>query len=642
MAKHRDKFIIMLKWLNISQFPAFWRAAIQPIERPVVPKSAQIEQRRRLRWGALGALGIILSALAAWSAGELAGARALQEVTRRAGTAAQLHATVLRSELEKHRSLPFVLAEDIQLQQALADVDPAQFARLNVKLEGLSARTRAAVIYLLDDRGVGVAASNWRLPTSFVGTDYGFRPYFQNAMRDGVAEYFALGAVSGRPGLFLARRVESPSGARGVIVVKVEFEALETEWSQSGEPAFVVDTEGVVLVTDIAEWRFGVVGPMTPARRARLARHLQMEPHLLRPLAIGAGDADRHIRIALPGTNLARRFVRATTETASPGWTLHLLEATDPYVPNSVTAARTLTFSACLLILLLATVVLHRRRRAQTRHAARERARIELERRVSERTFELRASNDRLLVEMDERRRAETNLHLLHDELVQASKLAVLGQVAAGVAHEINQPVAAIRAYADNTRVLLRRGKAETAQENLSLIVGMTERVGMITDELRAFSRKSTSAPAPLLLEGPVAGALLLLTPRARRQGVVWLREGATDGVRILANHARLEQVLVNLLQNALEAVESVDDPIVKLRIETGHEEVRIIVSDNGPGAPETLKAQLFTPFVTTKPNGLGLGLVISRDIVTAFGGDLLLVDSDAGATFVVTLKRAL
>ncbi len=633
----------MLNRLGFLENTARLRAVFQPWRPPSVPKTAQTARRRRRTWTLLAVLGIVIAAAAAWTVGELAGVRARHEVTRRANTAAQLHATVLRSELEKHRSLPFVLAEDMQLHQALVEADPADLARLNAKLEDLSVRTRAAVIYLLNDQGVAVAASNWRLPTSFVGTDYSFRPYFQNAMRDEVAEYFALGAVSGRPGLFLARRVENGDRILGVIVVKVEFDALEREWSQSGEPAFVVNTDGVVLITDVPQWRFGVAGPLTPTRRSRLATHLQMAATGLRPLPIVPGAADREIRVPLPGADSSRRYIEAVTDTASPGWTLHLLEATDPYMPNSVATARTLTFSACLMVLAGLGVLLYRRRRAEALEAERETARIELESRVAERTVELRASNERLVVEMEERRRAETNLHLLRDELVQASKLAVLGQVAAGVAHEINQPVAAIRAYAENTRVLMKRGDAGTAEGNLSQIVDMTRRVGVITDELRAFSRKSTGAPEPTLLEEPIAGALLLLAPRARRQGVNWRRGGSTEGIRVLAERARLEQVLVNLLQNALEAVEGVPSPSVALHVETGADVVRLIVSDNGPGAPETLRAQLFTPFVTTKPTGLGLGLVISRDIVSAFGGELTLADPQpaGGAVFVVSLRRA-
>lgn len=597
-------------------------------------------ERKRF-WAAFAILGLLATTALVWSADAVARQRAREEITRSAVVAAQLHAAVLRSELDRHRSLPFVLVEDAEVQAALTTRDPERLAALSRKLEVLNEHTRASVIYVLDDDGVALAASNWRLPTSFVGTDYGFRPYFQNAIRDGVAEYFALGAVSGRPGLFLARRIVTASGVRGVIVVKVEFDELEAEWARSGEPAFVVDPNGVVLVTGIPAWRFGVVGPMTPERRQTLAQRFQMGEDSLVSLPISPTRADGEVTVRLPGASADRRYIESTIGTTSSGWTLHLLESIDPLMPNSVTTARTLTLSTCLGVLALLGGLAWWRQRARARLAAREAAHAELELRVSERTAQLRASNDRLHVEIDERKRAEANLHLLRDELVQANKLAVLGQVAAGVAHEINQPIAAIRTYADNTALLLDRGRFDTVRDNMSMIARMTTRVGMITDELRAFSRKSTGEITPVELEGPIVGALLLLAPQGRRRGVTWIREGATEGVRVLADPTRLEQVLMNLFQNALEALEGATSPAVIVRVQAGRKTVSLTIADNGPGVPASLKGQLFTPFVTSKANGVGLGLVISRDIVTGWDGDLSLIETGAGAAFVITLRRA-
>ena len=177
-------------------------------------------------------------------------------MARQAETAAALHAAVLRSELEKHRSLPLALATDPDIADLLKGAPDASARAIDLKLEALAVQTRAAAIYVIDAGGVTRAASNWRLPTSFVGADYGFRPYFIGAMRNGAAEFFALGTVSGRPGLYLARRIEDPVGRPvGVVVVKVEFDALEAEWRASGEPAYVADPAGVVLITSVPDRR---------------------------------------------------------------------------------------------------------------------------------------------------------------------------------------------------------------------------------------------------------------------------------------------------------------------------------------------------------------------------------------------------
>jgi two-component system, NtrC family, C4-dicarboxylate transport sensor histidine kinase DctB len=596
------------------------------------------------RWGPFVLISAVLVGAATLFAGQIAGDSARADLVRQADAAAVLHAAVLRSELEKHRSLPFVLAQDPDVRQALASGDRARLQALDRKLETLSDQTRAAVIYLLDDQGQTLAASNWRLPTSFVGSNYSFRPYFRDSVKTGSAEHFALGTVSGRPGLFLGRRVDGAGGkALGVVVVKVEFDALEGEWRGSEEPAFVTDPNGIVLVTSVPSWRFRTLAGIPEPERSRLRASLQFGGEALQPLPLKP-DA-RHARERtgrLPGADQDARFVSASVPASSPGWTLHVLTAADRALDARVTAARAVTLMLTSLIVALAAILIYRRQRAVRLAAAQEAARAELESRVIDRTQELSAANQQLVREMDERRRAEVNLHRLQDELIQANKLATLGQIAAGVAHEINQPVAAIRAYADNAQVFLDRDQTGQARENLGVIGSLTARIGLITDELRAFARKTTGQVQPVKVGEAVSGALLLVGARLRQQGIDLVQTGVDGDISVLADRMRLEQVLVNLLQNAAEALGETPGPKIRVEVRKTGGKVRITVADNGPGlAPAALEG-LFTPFVTTKPQGLGLGLVISRDIIAEFGGELSAAPStatQAGAAFVITLR---
>ncbi|NEX91533.1 ATP-binding protein [Caulobacter sp. 17J65-9] len=605
------------------------------------PLSLRSLDRPVARWTVFALVGLVLLTGSVSVAGRFAAERSTAELQRQSAAAAALHEAVMRSQLEKHRSLPFVLAEDPDVKALLRSGDPAQVSALNQKLESLSGQTRAAVIYVLDARGRTLAASNWRLPTSFVGSDYSFRPYFRNAMRGGTAEQFALGTVSQRPGLFLSRRVRQGDTDLGVVVVKLEFDALEAEWRASGEPAFVTDPHGVVLVTSVPAWRFRTLQPLPQADRTRLRQGLQFGRAPLEPLPFVRKGDELSIRAA-PGTP-EKRFVAAGVATSTPGWTLHLLTPADRALDNAVAAARSVALLATASLLLTAGALLYWRERAHARALRREADRVELEARVEARTRELRDANDRLVLEMEERRRAEAGLQTLQDELVQANKLATLGQIAAGVAHEINQPVAAIRAYADNAAVFLDRAQPGPARKNLTVIADLTQRIGLITDELRAFSRKTSRHAHPVAVEDALSGALLLVGARLRQQGVRLERTGPpAAGVQVVAERVRLEQVLVNLLQNALEALEGVADPRVRLSVEADDAQVRITVADNGPGLAPDAAAALFTPFNTTKAQGLGLGLVISRDIVTEFGGDLSAAPSaDGGAAFLIVLKRA-
>ena len=606
--------------------------------------SAPIEgsvKQTRGPWLALVSAWAIVAAITAFGVGEAARRDVTTELARQADASAALHAAVLRSELEKHRSLPVALAGDPDIADLLAAGPDAAGDLVSNKLEGLASQTRAAAIYVIGVDGRTRAASNWRLPTSFVGADYSFRPYFINAMRDGQAEFFALGTVSRRPGLYLARRVEGPDARPlGVVVVKVEFNALEAEWRASGEPAFVVGPGGVVLITSVPDWRFRTTKALDAHRRRLTLTDQTLQPQALRPLPFStpSGDRPRLVQTSVDGPR--QTWMHAAVSTETPGWTLHLLSPTRGAIETAVMTAR--AFAGLVLVLLGGVIVLLLRRRqlALVRGRAEELARLELERRIDESTRELRDANAALNRQIEERRRAETARELLRDELVQASKLAALGQIVASVAHEINQPVAAIQTQAETAGVLLDRDEPQKARGALARIGDLTQRIGAITEGLRVFSRKSDPKIGVVRLEDAIHGALLLIRGRLDEGGVELIREGDAD-LTVRADRFRLEQVIVNLIKNAAEALEGRDRPRLMLKVTREGDRVRLIISDNGPGVPPAVRAQLFTPFVTTRANGLGLGLVICRDLVAGFGGELDLIDEGEGATFVATLRIA-
>jgi two-component system C4-dicarboxylate transport sensor histidine kinase DctB len=329
--------------------------------------------------------------------------------------------------------------------------------------------------------------------------------------------------------------------------------------------------------------------------------------------------------------------------TAVDGWRLDLAVAAGPQLAAARQQGQALMAAALAVLAMLALLVLRRvrsRREAIERDA---RAKAELERRVDERTNELSGANARLRGEMEERRRAEDRAALLHRELEQANRLATLGQIAAGVTHEIAQPVAAIRASAHNAGISLARGDAQGAGDDLATINRLTERIGAIAGELRSFSRKGGRAATETRVSDALDGAVLLLSSRLRHAGAE-LELRLADGLKVKADRVRLEQVLVNLLQNALDAQGEVSSPhiLVAARREGGG--VAIRVTDRGEGVSPAMAAQLFTPFRTSRPEGLGLGLVISRDIATDLGGELdhePCASATPGATFRLWLPAA-
>lgn len=614
------------------------------LQRPSEKSSSNSSVSRKKTWlvFAVAAAAILMVSMAAAS---LYGRNAaIATLMNQGRTDANLKVALLRAVLERPRALPLLLAQDQEVLAALSARNGDAVAMLDRKLERLVAETNASVIYVVGPDGIAIASSNWREPLSFVGNDYSFREYFRRAMETGTAEHFALGTVSKRPGLYISRRAQDQSGTRGVVVVKMEFDQLESDWRDASRPAYVTDPNGVVLITSIPSWRFMTTASLPAERLASIRESLQFGDAPLVPLPIAhsetlAKDASI-VSAVLPGTGNGE-YLRLLTPVPSTTWKLEYLVPIEASVAAAVREARLLALAVLVPLLALVAFLLRRRQTVAMRIATEQSAREELERRVVERTADLSLARDRLQEEIADHRSTEARLQVVQQELVQANRLAILGQVAAGVAHEINQPVATIRAYADNARVFLERGQNGSAEENLGEIAALTERIGTITEELKAFGRKGRTPPEAVNLRSAIEGAVVLLRSRfGGRLEALHITLPAPD-LTVIGNRVRLEQVLINLFQNALEALEGRVDARVEVSVQEISEEVTVRVTDNGPGIAPSIRHSLFTPFNTSKENGLGLGLVISKDIVADYGGRIEVESDDNGATFIIYLRKA-
>ncbi|QKK18586.1 ATP-binding protein [Rhizobium indicum] len=608
--------------------------------------SLPLQHRIRRMWWVYTVLALLAVVASLWASGEIGRHRAEVALEEQARMDSRLNAALLRTVLEKYRALPFVLSQDAALAAALAGNDAGAFERLSQKLENLAAGTKAAVIYVIDKDGMAVSASNWREPTSFVGNDYRFREYFQGAVERGQAEHFALGTVSKKPGLYISQRISGSDGLLGVVVVKVEFDDVEADWNASGTPSYVVDERGIVLITSLPSWRFMTIGRIAKDRLTAIRESLQFGDAPLQPLPLdmvrNLGDGLDVVEIVMPGDAGKTRFLDVATSVPATAWHLQHLVALGPSVDAGIREARMLALLILLPLLAGAAFLLRRRHAIALRISSEQQAREELERRVVERTLDLSQARDRLQAEIIGHKSTEQKLQAVQQDLVQANRLAILGQVAAGVAHEINQPVATIRAYADNARTFLDRGQTAPAGENLESIAALTERIGSITEELKTFARKGRGSAEPTGLKDVIEGAVMLLRSRfAGRMDTLDI-DLPPDELQVMGNRIRLEQVLINLLQNALEAVApKAGDGRVEVRTSTDAGMVTVTVADNGPGIPPDIRKGLFTPFNTSKESGLGLGLVISKDIIGDYGGRMEVASDSDGTRFIVQLRKA-
>ncbi|WP_236960192.1 sensor histidine kinase [Methylobacterium durans] len=600
------------------------------------PPASSFRSARPWLW--LAALAAMLAA--AWAGARVAERSALADLGRAAQSTLALQVGALRAEMQRQTALPRALAADPEIAAILRpEADPALLARVNARLAEVAAATGAAVIYAVRADGVTVAASNAGAARSFIGQNYAFRPYFRRAMAEGAGSQFALGTVSGRPGFYLARRLADGSG---VVVVKIEFDAVEAGWRETGESLFMADGRGIVLVASEPDWRFRALRPVPPEEQARIRESLEFggAPLDALPLHPVAGEADV-VRVGGGGLPAWRALLH---DAAVPDteWRLHALTPVGPAIGRERLQGAVIALLATGLAGLgLATLLGRRARtRARLREAAARRA--ELEARVAERTRALSEANRRLRAEAEERARAEAERERLGRELAQAGRLAALGQFAASMAHEINQPLAAIRSYADNTAILVRRGRVEDAAENVGAIGRLTDRIGTLTRQLKGFARRASGRREPVALAEIVRNSLELVEGRAAASGIALAVGTPPADLAVLGDGPRLEQVLVNLLQNALDAVAACPEPRVAFAIREEGGRVAVEVADNGCGIPEAQRAQVFDAFFTTKSDGLGLGLAIARGIVEDCGGTLTARGNEpAGTIFRMELARA-
>lgn len=533
-----------------------------------------------------------------------------------------LTAHTVETEISRFRALPDVAGEDARVAAALTD--PAAHEAASRYLKRVADHSGAAELYLLNAQGVTIAASNWASPGSFVGQDYAFRPYFTEAMAQGRGQFYAIGVTTGLPGYFMSRRIDGPQ-AQGVMVVKVDLRPLQTAWAAAGVAMALADADGVVFLSGRPDWVYRPLHPLPQATLVRLHAQrtydgidLAQEEPLL---AMGAQAAPQLTQGALHV---------ALAPLAGSGWQLL---AAAPTAPVLAGAAGWAMGAALLALALLAIAkVLHQRRQLT---ALRLRQHDELEARVIERTAAL-------ATEIEARRQAEVDLRAAQEGLIHAEKMAALGRMSTAIVHEISQPLAAIEATLAAAELSLPKSDRGTAPR-LATVRGLVRRMQRTTKHLKSFGRKEPGERSLVELTSVISSALELVTPRARAVGVVPVFR--PDGpLWVWAGPVRMEQVLVNLLLNALDAVEHRPDPQITLAAMAEAGVLRLTVADNGRGiAPEDLP-RVAEPFFTTKSagEGLGLGLSISRTILGEFGGDMAFAPAAGGGTVVhVTLPLA-
>lgn len=619
------------------------------------------EQRSRATNASFGALlvviALLLTAAAGYRVSEHFGMLGLRSEAQHR---LDLLAEAIDAEVTRVTHLPGVVAlngDILELLRLPTGARARRQAAANRYLEQLSAQhVDSLAVFVMDVSGRVVASSDWIYTDNLLGADLSRRPFFRAALGGAPYRQYAVDALRDEPGYFFAQPIRDERQdwkIVGVAVLKASIRAVERRWLANDAPALVADGNGVVLLAAPAVWRYATLQRLSGERRTELVRQ-QFDGRQVGKISldIPIDKAELGTVMALPtGVSLpaelapkGRRFLVMARNLPGTAWHLLVFSGLRPLHAQAM-GHGALAAAATGCLILWGLYARQRRRALQARLRAQkvlELANRELEVKVEERTADLTQTVATLEAEVAERQRAEQTLRAAQEELVQAGKLAVLGRLATGITHEINQPLGALRTLAGNSLEFLRRGDAATVEKNLRLLCDLADQMGAIITPLKSFARKAPAVPAAVDVAQVVDSALFLLGTKLRAAGVAVDNRCRAGEHVSWCDRNRLQQVLVNLIGNAADAMHGCTERCLEITAERRVDgRIELAVADTGCGLPAETLGRLFEPFFTTKPagEGLGLGLAISRDIVRDFGGDLHAENrSEGGARFVIEL----
>ncbi len=548
---------------------------------------------------------VAISVAVVWVTNQLLTERFTENTRNRLEVRLALYSGNVVSELQRNSVVPLLLSRDPALIGALNSAD---FSQSTQRLIQYRDEIGSASLLLLDAEGRAVAATD-RVE---LGSTHRTEPYVVEALRSNETVFTTTRTEAGRDEFIYSRKIEVARDVIGVIAVRVDLSRFEEAWSGFSDAVFVTDSEGEIIITTEPKWR-GLLEEEALTRQSAPSA-------IQRAFEATAEWASLPVDAFFRGDAVMRHSARVGFQ----GWRI-VSFTTYASVRERVNAVIALEIMAFAILLALAFYLLSRRAQSRSIFFQRESA-------------ELRQLNEALQREIAEREKAEKNLEVAEQSLQQSSKLAILGEMSAAVSHELNQPLAAMKTYLAGAKLLLQRRRSEEALSSFRRIDDLIERMGAITRQLKSYARKGGDAFEPLDIKASVSAALEMMEPQLKRQNIQITRSVPPDAVLVMADRIRLEQVIINLIRNAIDATSDRTDPQIDIVLTSG-DGATLSVRDNGTGIDDL--ESLFEPFYTTKApgDGVGLGLAISSGIVNDLGGRLTARNgSSGGAVFDVKL----
>ncbi|MFT6926455.1 MAG: two-component system C4-dicarboxylate transport sensor histidine kinase DctB [Psychromonas sp.] len=539
----------------------------------------------------------------------------------------------LENQLERFAYIPQLLSrQGILIDSLKVANNSAQQNITNHHLQSINNIIGASDTYLLDANGKTIAASNWSKSTSFIGHNFAFRPYFQQAMNDQRGHYFALGLTSGQRGYYFSYPVKYAAEILGVVVIKMDLSSIEKAWSGKEQHFIVTDKNHIIFISSETAWLFHSMAPLSETLKNEILNSRRYLSNEIKSLSFtGSLDKSPALLRLNADAQAGKRYLSLSQTLKNVDWQVRVLTPTTSLLIN-ITMLIVFVSLFYLLLYLVHILIGQKQSRYKEQVLLQAKAKQQLEFQVMHRTSALHA-------EIDERRKAERALRDTQKELIQSAKLAVLGQLSASISHELNNPLAAIRSYAENAVTFLDLGKKDKVSNNLTRITYLTDRMAKISSQLKAFARKSDGELSMISLQPVLLASYELVKPQLKASQVLLEMDLPDKPVQVKAEPIQLEQIVVNLLSNAIQAMEECQEKHITITLTVDDQQARVEVLDIGTGIKQSDLTLLFEPFFTTKESGLGLGLSISQQIIKNMHGEIWAENRrDQGAKFCISL----
>ena len=494
------------------------------------------------------------------------------------------------NELQKNSVIPQFLVRDQSIWNALLSNNfsslPQMFSEFinEISIESITLMDRTGqIVAVAGKENLNVNSSNKIIFNTAISTN----DTVMNIIEKNENEF----------GFFYSRKIENDQRVLGVLSIEVDLKKFENSWKSAGERIFISNGEGKIVLATEPTWK-GLSDDL--AWKNQNSKNIIKRGYSVAKGWVDSNESDQYFNDS--------SFVRFNKNIPILNWKMSSFENYSGVRErvNTILALEILIF---LLLLVLSLYSLNRKKIL----------RLNL---FEEETIKLRELNKKLETEMEQRKRVEKNLLAVEQTLEQHSKLAALGEMSAAISHELNQPLAAMKTYLAGASLLLKRNRPQETVAALMRIDGLIHRMGEITKQLKSFARKNTESFVPLNFNDAILEAMSIMEPQLKQSGIKIDTNIPSEPVLIVGDQQRLEQVIINLIRNAIDALDDTELPSITISLYKNNS-VRFSIRDNGKGINDLEK--LFEPFQTSKDpgKGLGLGLAISSNIISELGGSL-------------------